>query len=119
MIYILDKCIPPCKNGGTCLKGKCNCKPNCYGPRCGRCYGKRYLVILHLISIKLLCIEKRNGKNHVFQTKFLDMCVPNPCQNGGTCRKKDGTCKCTPDCSGKYCRKCKGKYDILSRLKNM
>ena len=41
------------------------------------------------------------------------MCVPNPCQNGGTCRKKDGTCKCTPDCSGRYCQKCKGKYDVF------
>ena len=39
------------------------------------------------------------------------MCVPNPCQNGGTCEKKDGTCKCTPDFSGKHCQKSNGKYD--------
>ena len=34
-------------------------------------------------------------------------CHPNPCQNGGTC--KNGDCSCKPGCSGKKCEKC-GEY---------
>ena len=33
-----------------------------------------------------------------------DPCEPNPCQNGGTC--KNGDCSCKPGCSGKNCEKC-------------
>ena len=32
---------------------------------------------------------------------FIDLCDPNPCQNGGTC--DTGVCECTGDYAGKLC----------------
>ena len=49
-------------------------------------------------------VINRKKNNQIFNKIFPDKCDPNPCQNGGTCRKKDGTCKCHPNWSGKYCQ---------------
>ena len=66
-------CDPPCENDGTCVAHECQCTESFTGPTCT----SRELVLLLFQNF-----------NHVI--KLTGECVPDSCENGGTCFVQGG-----------------------------
>ena len=97
--HLGDICIPnPCMNGGTCqsqglLSFTCQCRPGFQGLTCQICKHRGFRV------------TTRNGM--MYRSLLGDACVPNPCQNGGSCIFDEPTgtfhCACPPGYTGRTC----------------
>uniref|UniRef100_A0AAR2JIY6 Notch receptor 3 n=1 Tax=Pygocentrus nattereri TaxID=42514 RepID=A0AAR2JIY6_PYGNA len=102
-----------CFNGGTCLDKingfNCMCRSGFTGDHCqyevNKCNSQPCLNggLCHdgLESFHCSCPKGYTGSRCQMP---VDWCRrPNPCQNSGRCRPKDGSCDCVGGWSGRYC----------------
>ncbi|XP_076085331.1 uncharacterized protein LOC143056132 [Mytilus galloprovincialis] len=96
--FLLDgglACITQfCLHGGHCEDGNCVCKPQYYGPHCGKwdpCHNK----VCHNggFCVYGFCVFGKNTD---------DTCAGIICKNGGSCNA--GHCSCTTGFSGDQCQ---------------
>ena len=72
-------------------------------------FSKRKSVITVAEILVFLLNKETFTKPFCFDTKGIDDCNPNPCQNGAVCTDamNDYSCKCTPGYEGKNCTESK------------
>eukprot|EP00794_Sanderia_malayensis_P004400 gene4400-4989_t len=91
----------PCTNGGTCIESggafSCRCKLGFSGPICE---GQKNLRIRKISAESV----KFNSNTYKFRPEE-SVCLPNPCENGGTCVPYYGIalCKCVHNYTGAHC----------------
>lgn len=88
-----------CKNGGRCIMGLgsyvCECPYGYNGLSC---------------ETRELDNERRRISYMDSMNIVGDICIPNPCMNGGTCQSQGAlsfTCQCRPGFQGLTCQICK------------
>ena len=120
LFAVPNTCSPnPCKNGGICHDGECLCPIHCGGKHCENCRGES----ISDESIKSLLKFHSILHNHILINEFSIFtycililgCDPNPCKNGGTCKK--GACTCPPDTTGPECEYKIGKKELCYIMK--
>ncbi|GBN01282.1 hypothetical protein AVEN_154564-1 [Araneus ventricosus] len=104
----------PCRNGGTCQNGKCQCMSGTHGPFCERIFWCAYECRPRL-TVDCVYNQKKETYGCLCKNRSLvfdykeGLCKPCPCGEG-TCKEERHELRC--DCKDGYqeyqgqCRKC-------------
>ena len=113
------KCHTPCQNDGACAVSdgmyRCNCPAGFTGERCevdlcdpNPCeyHGNQSGACRHDAEVGFTC-NCSSGYEGKRCHKLKNFCQPDPCLNGGTCKRRFNNfdCSCSPPYYGKVCQR--------------